>query len=439
MFKNISQKSKTMKIIKSLTISIIFLFSFNNISFSQGTWKVYTKDDGLSSNNITEIFKDTKGNLWFNPSENLSKGITKFNGNDWITYYNTISLAFVTTFFEDSNGSVWLGCYLKGAAITKINGLTKIEGNSFKKISKGGAKFIIEGSDGEIWFGAKKLYSYDGNNVVEYSKKDLGGKKITALHCDNSGNIWVGTKTGVAVFDGIKWKAFLKTLNTPTDLVTSIKSDAQGNIWIGAEEGVFKYDGVNWQHFTTKDGLLGNATMMIRIDSRNTIFAIAGFPEKEDIGLIGIGSAVKSGIANKGLSTFEEGHWKAFTDIEGVPKDIMSKSLLFLPSTFIEDKSGNLWFNSKENTIYKFDGNTWESFNENNGFIGKRFNCMIEDSKGNYWFSTAHGIAKYDGKNWSYFNKDTGLPSNMIFSIIEDNQGNIWFGTFRGVVKYTPE
>ena len=112
---------------------------------------------------------------------------------------------------------------------------------------------------------------------------------------------------------------------------------------------------------------------------------------------------------------------------------------MYLPSVFIEDKSGNLGFNGKENTIYKFDGNTWESFNENNGFTGKRFVKILEDSRGNYWFTTAEGIAKYDGKNWFYFNKDTGLPSNRISSIIEDNQGNIWFGTFRGVVKYTPE
>jgi ligand-binding sensor domain-containing protein len=428
-----------MKPVRILTISLIFLFSFNITCFSQGNWKVFTKDEGLSSNNITNIFKDSKGNLWFNPSVDKSKGITKFDGKDWIKYYNTISLAFVTAFFEDSNGNVLLGSYLKGAAISNINGLTKINGNSFDKISKGGAKFIIEGSDGKIWYGAKKLYSYDGNNVIEYSKKDLGGKKITALHCDKTGNIWAGTKTGVAVYNGITWKSFFKTKNTPTDLVTSIISDSQGNIWIGAEEGVFKYDGSNWQHFTTKDGLLGNATLMVRIDSRNTIFAIAGFPEKENIGLIGIGSAIKSGSANKGLSVFEDGHWMAFTDIEGVPKDLMSKSLLFLPSTYIEDKSGNLWFNSTGNTIYKFDGSTWESFNESNGFTGKRFGKILEDSKGNYWFSIAGGIAKYDGKNWSYFNKDTGLPSNIISSIIEDNQGNIWFGTFRGVVKYTPE
>ena len=420
---------------KQITLVLISLFitCFMINNYAQETWQVYTKDDGLSSNNITKIFKDSKGNLWFNPpSDVFKKGITKFDGKDCINYYDTNGLANVTVFYEDSNGTIWFGGVL-------TNGLTKIKGTIFERIKVVPTRFIIEGADGKIWFGASKLYSYDGDDVIEYSKKDLGGKKVTALYRDNSGNIWVGTKTGVAVYDGNKWETFSNVSNSPEELIASIVSDSLGNIWIGGEEGVFKYDGKNWQHFTIKDGLLGNETLMIIIDSRNTIYAIAGLLEKDNL-LIDINYDIKREfIKNKGLSIFEEGHWKAFTDIDGVPTDLITKSFIFLPSIFIEDKSGNLWFNSKENSIYKFDGSTWKSFNENNGFTGKRFSSVLEDSKGNYWFSTANGIAKYDGKNWSYFNKDTGLPSNRISSIIEDNKGNIWFGTFRGVVKYSSE
>ncbi|RLD27989.1 MAG: hypothetical protein DRI75_08125 [Bacteroidetes bacterium] len=422
-----------MKKLFFLTITLFFAIS----SFSQGNWKVYTKDDGLSTNNITEILEDSKGNLWFNPPiDDLKKVMTKFDGKDWMIYGTWNKkfdnrLATVSVFYEDNNGAIWFG--------SSFLGLVRIKETIFERIKIAPTKFIIEGFDGKIWFGASKLYSYDGEAVIEYSKKDLGGKKVTALHCDKAGNIWVGTKTGVAVYDGITWETFSNVSNSPAELVASIISDTQGNVWIGAEDGVFKYDGLTWQHFTTKDGLLGNETLMIRMDSRNTIFAIAGVPAKEYIGLIGVGSAIKQDRTNKGLSIFENGQWKAFTDIEGVPKDIISKSLLYLQSVFIEDNSGNMWFNGKENTIYKFDGSTWKSFNESNGFTGKRFFKMLEDSRGNHWFSIAKGIAKYNGKNWSYFNKDTGLPSNRISSIIEDNQGNIWFGTFRGVVKYTPE
>ena len=110
-------------------ICIILMMSIVN---AQGTWKVYTKDDGLKSNNISEIFKDSEGNLWFNTSEAVKKGVMKFDGKDWTSYYNKNSLASITTFFEDSKGTLWLGVYIPGSMY--VNGLTKVNGYAFEKI-----------------------------------------------------------------------------------------------------------------------------------------------------------------------------------------------------------------------------------------------------------------------------------------------------------------
>jgi len=405
-------------------ICIILMMSIVN---AQGTWKVYTKDDGLKSNNISEIFKDSEGNLWFNTSEAVKKGVMKFDGKDWTSYYNKNSLASITTFFEDSKGTLWLGVYIPGTMY--VNGLTKVNGDSFERISKVGTKFIAEGSDGRLWFGAKNLLSYDGNSIIEHDKKEFWDGKIAALYCNNSGNIWVGTESGVASYDGKNWKVYSNVANCPTNSVNSIISDNQGNFWFGGEDGVYKYDGNNWQHFNKKDGLVGTPTLYIRIDSHDNVYAIAGIPEKENVGIV---HAIKLDVANDGLSIFENGQWRPFNEREGVPYG--------LRSVFCEDKSGNLWFNSKDDAIYKFDGSSKTLFNESNGFIGKYFGAMLEDSRGNYWFITAAGIAKFDGENWSYFNKDTGLPSNLIYStIIEDNNGDIWFGSWKGVLKYTYE
>ncbi|MFC1550731.1 two-component regulator propeller domain-containing protein, partial [Candidatus Neomarinimicrobiota bacterium] len=316
------------------------------------------------------------------------------------------------------------------------NGLLKINGASYEKVSKVGTDLIIEDPDGKIWFGGKKLCSYDGNNVIEYSKKELGGKKITALHYDNSGNMWIGTKNGVSVYDGKGWKIFKNVSNCPTKSVNSIISDSKENTWIGAKDGVFKYDGNNWQHFTVNDGLVTDGTLILR-DHNNTIYAIAGKPEKEGIGIVVVdfGIGLNTALAKSGLSIYENGSWMAFNNKKEVPTDIYP--------VFFEDKSGNLWFNSKEKIIYKFDGMTWTSYAESNGFSSNHFNTMLEDSKGNYWFGLSgtlgrNGIGKFDGQNWSYFNKESGLPSNIISSILEDKNGNIWFGTLKGVAKYTP-
>ncbi len=395
---------------------------------AQGTWEAFTKKDGLKTNNITQIYDDSKGNLWF--STHL-KGIMKFDGKDWTNYYDNNGLILVSAFFEDSKGTVWIGT--RSQKYILINGLRKVSGSSHERISKVGASFITEDSDGKIWFGAKKISSYDGNSVTEYSNKEVGDNKITALYRDNSGNIWVGTKSGVSVYDGKRWKIFSKVSNCPTKSINSIISDANGNTWFGAADGVFMYDGNNWKHFTKKDGLIADGTLMVRIDSRNNIYAIAGKPAKESIGLgiADLANAISYDLAKSGLSVFENGRWRLFTDKEGVPDNIRP--------LYFEDKSGNLWFNSKDKVIYKYDGLTWTSYNESNGYLLNNISTMLEDSEGNYWFGTFKGVGKFDGKNWSYFTKDSGLPSNLISSIIEDKDGNIWVGTCKGAAKYIPE
>ena len=415
------------KLIKNLIFCLCLILMMSTVN-AQGTWKVYTKDDGLKANKITDIFKDSRGNLWFNTYLN---GIIKFDGNDWTNYYNKNNLILVSVIFEDSKGTVWLGA--QSAKYPLARGIWKVNGSSYKRISKIGTMFIIEDSNGLIWFGYKKLCSYNGNSVTEYTKKEIGDKKTTSCYFDHKGCIWVGTESGVSEYDGETWRKFSNQPDCPTKSVYSIISDSDGNYWFGAEDGVFKYDGVDWKHYSIKDGIVADETIMIRIDVHNNIYALAGKPEKESIGIgiVDMSRAIGYDLAKTGLSIYENNHWRAYTSKKEVPDNIRP--------IYIEDKSGNLWFNSKDEIIYKFDGSTWKSFNESNGFIGKHFGRILEDSKGNYWFTTGIGIAKYNGQNWSYFNKETGLPSNNISSIMEDNNGNIWFGSLKGVIKFTYE
>jgi ligand-binding sensor domain-containing protein len=63
--------------------------------------------------------------------------------------------------------------------------------------------------------------------------------------------------------------------------------------------------------------------------------------------------------------------------------------------------------------------------------------CILQDSKGNYWFgSHQEGACRFDGKTFTYFNTENGLSGNQVISIKEDEHGTIWFGTNKGVCNY---
>src|SRR5437016_2824434 len=69
----------------------------------------FTIEDGLPSNNVYYIYKDSKGYLWIA----TDKGIARYNGIKFETFttFNGLPDNEVFFFKEDYQGRLWLGTY----------------------------------------------------------------------------------------------------------------------------------------------------------------------------------------------------------------------------------------------------------------------------------------------------------------------------------------
>ena len=69
--------------------------------------------------------------------------------------------------------------------------------------------------------------------------------------------------------------------------------------------------------------------------------------------------------------------------------------------------------------------------------------CILQDTKGFFWFGTRDGLNKYDGHTFTTYrhnSKDSNSLSNsFIKSLFEDENGHLWVGTMNGLNKYIPE
>jgi ligand-binding sensor domain-containing protein len=102
--------------------------------------------------------------------------------------------------------------------------------------------------------------------------------------------------------------------------------------------------------------------------------------------------------------------------------------------TIKQDRKGNIWIASWEG-VFRYDGKSFT--NVTSGVSSARFFSVLEDSKGNFWFSSVgSGVYYYDGKNFRNFTTKDGLAHNDVIDIYEDKTGNIWFGTEAGVNRY---
>lgn len=94
--------------------------------FPQLFFETYQTNDGLSSNNISCVYQDSKGFLWIG----TDFGLNKFDGNVFINYYseinnpNSLSGNHIVDILEDAEGIFWIA--------TKDGGLTRYAPNALK-------------------------------------------------------------------------------------------------------------------------------------------------------------------------------------------------------------------------------------------------------------------------------------------------------------------
>ncbi len=102
----------------------------------------------------------------------------------------------------------------------------------------------------------------------------------------------------------------------------------------------------------------------------------------------------------------------------------------------IEDRKGNFWFSSVGSGVYYYDGKSFRNFTKKDGLAGDRVTGMYEDKKGDIWFSTDAGASRYDGQTFRNFTKRDGLSGNQVNWILEDRSGKFWFCTESGACVY---
>ncbi len=95
----------------------------------------------------------------------------------------------------------------------------------------------------------------------------------------------------------------------------------------------------------------------------------------------------------------------------------------------LEDRKGNYWFSSVGSGVYYYDGLSFINFTTHDGLANDIVTNIYEDKKGNIWFSTSSGASRYDGQSFRTFTAEDGPPNNDVNSIFEDSTGKFWIAT----------
>ncbi len=338
------------------------------------------------------------------------------------------------------------------------NQQTSVNGDQSKIVlaqgaTSGSISCELQDRDGNLWFSTsgEGIYRFDGKSFTNFTAKDgLSHNKTSTIIQDKLGNILIGTNAGICKFDGKIFTEYFEADSLKKIMITSLLEDRDGNLWFGVvNKGVYRYDGRDVTNFIykyehpfygemyekfisdiiqDKNGNIWfsswNAGGVKRYDGKNLenfLPSLDYYKSNQD----------KRGLGdNHNFLNITSGE-KSFVQSEHYISDDMIFSLK-------EDKTGNIWFATRNHGACRFDGKTFTVVGAKEGILSEGANAILEDKKGVFWFGTEkNGVWSYDGKTFKNFNEKDGLVNNAVMSIFEDREGNLWFGTkWFGLSRY---
>lgn len=221
---------------------------------SSEEWKHYSWFSQKSENDIWDIHSDSSEIFFVSDYPGLYRWNSNSNAKNlvsWPAGYQWINGFAITTIFNDSRNETWFGigggkgvaCYNK---ITRQIKVYSIDGKYFFPLRYPTA--ITEDINGNIWMGG-----VNGNGLAEWDRSrdsfklfipryntNFDNGIINCLLADNQNRIWIGTTSGISVFDE-HTNSFIKydvSSGLPSNTINAFAKDKNGFIWIATGNGV---------------------------------------------------------------------------------------------------------------------------------------------------------------------------------------------------------
>jgi ligand-binding sensor domain-containing protein len=448
----------------------------------------FTKKDGLIDNTIRGIQGDNSGNVFIETPEGISKYDLSAGQAGGNTFTNLKPISSASNEWKSEPNDLWF--YYNANDVYRYDGEslfeltlprmnleeafgTEVKGVPFKGMNN--SPYAVYGIDkdkkGNLWFGTVTagVFRYDGESFLWIAEKELStlpdGRVpgVRSMIEDKDGNFWLSnfiSKYRISDEDSVAYYEKLKGVDMSEGqfqnripYFNSGLSDNKGNLWMTTYTGgVWKYDGEELLNFQITDG-------------KTEVLLISIYQDNEGIFWLGTDNAGVYKFDGETFGKFEPMENKRTDEPNRLPDDTSMKvnetskqnadvpwvdPLFYIDGQLcqhvrkiFQDTKGNIWFGTNVYDLMRYNGETLEHFDENDGIGGGRITGIVEDAEGNVWFGTYKGLTKYDlsaeqagGKSFTNFNENNGLLNNEIWSLIIDSKGGFWIGTNEGVCHF---
>ncbi len=287
----------------------------------------------------------------------------------------------------------------------------------------------------------------------------LPHQQVSALANDHDGQLWIGTRNGLAVYDGYHMVNYYNDPDNPHSLshnfISTLYCDSKGRMWVGSYGGIcvyspdtdsFKrYAGLDRQVSSivenSKGQIVCGGTDLYIYDEAQDNFELL---PHQDLGYI-ISLAFDKDdrlflATNKSIYYFDTSFSKTTQISKTYFSDFITGFDGIIPMFF--DSKGLLWIGRNGKGVMNIDiatgeANVWDASEISDGTV----RVIREDLKHNIWLGTEKGVTVINPDSGDVsilrqnFIDKNELNDNAVYDILCDSNGNVWIATYFGGIN----
>jgi ligand-binding sensor domain-containing protein len=245
--------------------------------------------------------------------------------------------------------------------------------------------------------------------MVDFWQEDSGlpQKYVRAILQTRDGYLWIGTRGGLARFDGVRFSVYddHQPDTLPESEIASLAEDPDGSLWIGTHGGGVSHlkDG-RFTTYSTAEGL-----------PNDFVAALAASAD----GSVWIGTV-------RGLTRLRGGRFETFGRAQGLPAD--SVQSLYL------DAGGTLWIGTASG-LARLEGERLIDLSAGHPALARPILKIAGDSQGAVWLAEPNtNVTRFKDGEVTSVDASSGL-SGVVTSVTVDGHDTLWIGTIEALFR----
>jgi ligand-binding sensor domain-containing protein/signal transduction histidine kinase len=281
--------------------------------YENGKIDFLSRTDGLGSDFVTSLFEDSEGSLWAGTREGVTQlsdlKIPIYSKKEGIVGGSTHAVA------TSQKGGLWIA---GDEGLSYFDGTNAMNYDTWAMVSSRFIKLCFEARNGEV-------YAEDADRTLDVFSNGHVAARLTnsewvSAFAEDSQGVLVAAGTGDSIYRIQNGKFIHYKYKDGSEpeyyWVNRMCVAKDGALWVASKNGIFRLDAGNVNHWSTTNGLTGNIATWVCQDDDESIWA---------------------GLAT-GIVRIKNGVVKAIK-----PEDGLADNCVY---AIVPDDHGNFWFSS---------------------------------------------------------------------------------------------